>query len=140
MAGEAIFECTSVSHNNVPLVYATHVRLLPAPTFKVDQGPAGSPGPVKAAVVHRRFAVEVYGLDHAELLALIGVKGSTVIGILGPAGAAQQITITNVRMTDPLGPIEVPDKDGGGKLLPFGVRGDVCFGANDTFVTVCTVG
>jgi hypothetical protein len=41
--------------------------------------------------------------------------------------------------TEVISPVDIPAKDSGGKIAPFGIRGVVLFGSADTFATVATV-
>ena len=58
----------------------------------------------------------------------------------GASGATESLTITGVYFAEVVPAIEIPEKDTGGKLAPFGIRGFVNFGADEGFGDVITAG
>ncbi len=135
-AGDTIFACRSATHGGA-LAGVTHARISPSTVWKVDQGPAGSPGPADALVTDKEVAVELYGTDYAALLGRIGqTAGNCVINTEGAAGADEALTVTNVYFAEIIGQVELSEKDTGGKLPVFGIRGFVNFGAGEAFADV----
>ena len=137
MACEALFKCRSVTHGSL-LVEASHARLTPSTIFKIDPGPAGSPGPVDAVITYREVMVEMFGRDFAELAACVGTTEDCVIGVEGAAGAAETLTASSVTMSEYVNSIEIPENDAGGKIGEVGVRGYVNFAAGEGFGDVIT--
>ena len=133
-ANDSIFACRYAKHPTNSIEGITHAKIN-FPTVNVeDQGPATSGGREATALTHKRIEVELYGLNFASLLALVGVApANCVIGIVGPSGVAEKITIKNVIFLTPIPSIEIPAKDSGGKLAPSGVRGEAIWAANDTY-------
>lgn len=132
-AGDTIFACRSAAQGGA-LSGVVGAKLSPSTVHKVDQGAAGSPGPADALITDKGLAVELYGLDHGVLLGRIGVAAANLtIGTEGAAGADETLTITSVYFSEIIGPVEVPAKDGGGKLTVFGIRGHVHWGAGEGF-------
>jgi len=128
----------TVDHGGA-LAGCVHARIIPGTRFSVNQGPAGALGPAEALVTYYELAVELYGIQYAELLALIGTaKGTLTLGVEGAAGADVTIALTNVYFTEPIPPISVPAVEGGGPLAVSGVRGYVQFGAAEVFADVIT--
>ena len=139
MAGEAqkIFACRGAKTGSTAINGVTHAALSPRVTKVIDPGPAGTPGQSESVVVDRGLGVSLFGHDMPTLLALVGTAKATIIlQIYGPAGALQKLTLTNVYWNEVLGEMSVPAKDGGGKVPAFGIRGEVEWGANDTFAAV----
>lgn len=136
MAGERVFACRYFKHPTNDVSGVTHVRVLPSTVSKVDQGAAGSPGRADGLVTDKGVVVEVYGKSYAALIALLGVKANGVVGTEGAAGANEKLTVKNVSFVEPIPAIDIPPKDEGGKLAPFGVRGIACWGGADTFATM----
>lgn len=125
---------TAATHNAAGIDDVLYARLTPSTVYKVDQGAAGSPGPAECIVTNYAIAVELYGLDYAVMNALIGDSAADlVLSYKGAAGAAKTLTLTTVYFSEITGQIEVPDKDGGGTLTAYGIRGHVHFGAAETF-------
>jgi hypothetical protein len=138
-AGDTIFATRSVAVGATPVAGASHARIVPATKFAVNQGSAGSPGPADAVITHRSLAVEVYGRDPAALLALIGAAAADVaVGTIGASGANETLTLSDVYFCEAIGNVEVSEKDAGGKVPVFGIRGYVTFGAGDVFTDVLT--
>jgi len=136
---DVIYTLTGVVHGVTTLTYPVFARLVPRTTVKTNQGAAGSPGPAGAVVTHRELGVEVYGLSYAEILGLLEDAAATLtLSILGEAGAAQSIAITNVYFDRIVNPVEFPAKDEGGKLAAWGVGGECHFGDAETFADVIT--
>ena len=136
MAGETIFAARSATPGS-SLAGVTHARISPNTVWRVDQGKAGSPGPADALVTDKEVVVELYGTNYGALLGRIGqAAASCLIGTEGAAGADETITVTNVYFAEIIGAIEVPEKDGGGKLTVFGIRGFAHFAAGEAFADV----
>ena len=136
---DVVYCLRSLQHGGVDVDGAAYVRLVPTNVHRVNQGAAGSPGPADALVTNYEQAIEVYSLQYAAVLGLLDDAAATLaIGIEGVAGADQSISITNVYFSEVAGQIEIPAKDGGGKLTATGVRGFVNFGAAEVFGDVIT--
>ena len=132
-AGDTIFGCRGATQGGA-LTGVTHGRVSPNTVYKVNQGAAGSPGPADAVITDKDVVVELYGTNYAALLARIGVAAATlVINTYGAAGVSEAITITAVVFAEIINPVDIPEKDSGGKLAPFGIRGYANFGAAEGF-------
>ena len=137
MSAEKIFKFRHAKHPTTALAGVLYGRFTPTTVSKVDQGGANATGRAGSATTKRGVEVEIYGTNYAALLALIGATAANlVLGTLGAAGANEKITIKNVYFVEPIGPIEVPEKDTGGKLQMSGVKGIACWGSADTFATM----
>ena len=133
-AGNTIFACRYAKHPTAAIAGVTHCRITPGTVSKKDQGAAGSTGRADTLVTDRGITVEVFGTDFAALTALIGATAANlVIGTEGAAGANEKLTIKNVYFVQSIAAVEIPAKDEGGKLAPFGVRGIGLWGDSDTF-------
>jgi len=117
MAGEGIFSLKTATHGS-SLADATHARAVPQTAFKEDN--------VKEEVVvtEHELAVEVYGNDAAELYARIGeAAASLVIEVEGRTGTDETHTFLLVEFVEIIAPVDIPEKDGGGKIAPAGIKG-----------------
>ncbi len=133
MATETIFSARYGGPAS-PAAGVTHASITPSCDSKIDQGAAGSPGDADVMVTNRHVAVALYGTDYAALLALVGVAAANqIFGTYGAAAALEKITVKNVTWTNVINPIDIPEKDSGGKLAPFGISGIAAFSAEDTF-------
>ena len=138
-AGDTIFACRSFKHPTVAVDGVTHCRISPTTVTKKDQGAAGSTGRADTLVTDRGITVEVFGKDFAALIALLGATAANaVIGTEGAAGTNEKLTVKNVSFVEPIAGVEIPAKDDGGKLAPFGVRGIGFWGDSDTFALMLT--
>ena len=138
MAVETIFACRGATYGSA-IDGVAYARITPRTVHKTDPGIAGTPGPADATVTDRELVVELYGYDYAALLACIGLAAaSCVINTYGAAGASEALTASNVVFAESIGAIEIPEKDSGGKIVPYGIRGYVNFGAGETFANVLT--
>ncbi len=134
MAGEKLYTCRNAKHPTNAIGGVTHARIAPSTVHKVDQGAAGSTGRAGTLVTDRGVMVELYGTNYAALIALLGATAANlVLGTEGLAGANEKLTIKNVYFVEAIAAIEIPEKDTGGKLAPFGVRGIALWGGADTF-------
>lgn len=134
MAGERIFTARYAKHPTVAITGVTHARIVRSTTDKVDQGAAGATGRADGLVTDNDCRVELYGKSYAALLALIGAtKANLVIGTEGSAGTNEKCTLKNVYFLEPIGPVDIPAKDGGGNLSVVGVRGIALWGGADTW-------
>lgn len=137
MAAENIFSAKDLRCPTAAVAGVTHGSITPSCDSKVDQGDAGSPGDADVVVTNKHMAVAAYGKDFAELLALIGATAANaVFGIIGAAGASEMITVKNVMWNQAINPIDIPEKDSGGKIAPFGISGVAAWAAEDTFATM----
>ena len=135
--GDTIFACRNAKFPTVAIAGVTHARVTPGTTAKKDQGAAGSTGRAGTMVSDRGLTVELYGTDFAALFAILGAaKQNCVIGTYGAAGALEKLTAKNVAFVESIPAIEIPEKDSGGKLAAYGIRGIACWGAEDTFATM----
>ena len=138
-AGNVIFACKSVTHGSL-LAGATHVRFVASTSYKIDPGGCNSPGDADCLVTDKGLAVEIYGNQFSPLLGRVGqAKASAVVEYYGSTGATKTGTITNVMIDEIIAPVDIPAKDTGGKIAPFGVRGTVMFGDAQGFSDVLSV-
>ncbi len=136
MAGERVFAARNAKHPTSAIAGVTHARIVRSTTEKVDPGGAGATGRRSSAITAHGRVVELYGTDYEALLSLIGVKANCVIGTTGADGALEKVTIKNVRFAEVISAIDIPAKDSGGKLAPFGIRGVACGESSDTPATM----
>ena len=137
--GDTIFACRDAKHPTSAIAGVTHCRITPTTVSRKDQGAAGSTGRAGTLVTNHGITVEVFGTDFAALIALLGATAANlIIGTEGAAGTNEKLTIKNVYFVESIAAIEIPAKDEGGKLAPFGVRGIGFWGATDTFALMLT--
>jgi hypothetical protein len=136
---ESIMVAMGVSFNGTAVAGATYARITPSTVERIDQGVAAWPGDAGAILTRKMLAVEIYGNQYAALMAMIGETAANVaVAVLDNDSAAQTVTVTNVYFSEAISPVDIPEKDAGGKLAPYGIRGWVNWGGADTFATVLT--
>ncbi len=139
-AGEVIYVCRSFKHPTIAVAGVEYARITPSTTVKADRGSAGATGRAGSAITDKGVTVEVYGTNFAALIALLGQSANAVIGSEGEDGALEQHTVKNVKFTESISAVEIPSKDSGGKLAPFGIRGIGLWASSDTFATMIAAG
>ncbi|MFB3893219.1 MAG: hypothetical protein ACE15C_14480 [Phycisphaerae bacterium] len=136
-AGDRVYVARYAKHPTDEIPGITHFKIPGGTTAVKDQGAAGSTGRADSLLTDRDVFVELYGNQFAPLVALIGAsKANCVLGYKGAAGANEKFTVKNVYFFQSLAAIEIPEKDSGGKLAAFGVRGIALWDLTDTFATM----
>jgi len=137
MAGERIYAARHFKHPTSAVAGVTHARITVTTESKQDQGDAASAGRAGTLRTFNRIRLELFGTNYAALLALIGAASANgVLGTYGAAGDPEKITVKSVFFLEPIAQVEIPEKDSGGKLAPFGVRAMACWGQSDTLATM----
>lgn len=134
-AASVILNLITATHGTA-IAGATHAKVSLATKMKIDQGDGAAPGPADACITDRDLVVEVYGTNFSALLAKIGVAAANLVLAVATGGANGSVTLKNIYFGEAITAVEIPEKDGGGKLAPFGIRGYGNFSAGDTFASM----
>jgi len=138
MAGEGnkIYACRSATHAAAGIDGLTHAQIVPRSTGKEARNPILG-GVEDAAVVDSDVRVRLFGHNQNALIALIGdAADDVVVQAIGAAGALEKCTVKDVMLTTILSDVDIPERDGGGKVAPFGIEGPALFGDSDTLATM----
>ena len=134
-AGDQVaFHARSVEHNSVAVDGAAMARITVSEVTGEDRGSATAEGePADVIMQRHRLEVEVMGKNPNALRALVAATAANlVIGYKGAAGANEKHTLKNVYFSSFSGPLPIRDRDTGGKVALWGVRGIGLWGDSDT--------
>jgi len=135
---DPIYHLVSATHS-AAIVGARFARVIPSTVIAQDPGAAGALGIAETVITRKGLDVELFGLDFAVLAAKIGVaKQNLALAAIGAAGAAKTITVGAVYFHTWLGEIPIPDRDTGGMLQTFGIRGSCEWADNTAFTDLIT--
>jgi len=135
-AGDKIYACRSATHNSVGVDGVTHAQIVVRTTSREGRNPVLG-GVEDVAVVGYDVRVRLFGHDQNALIGLIAdAANDAVIDTVGEAGALEKVTVKDVMFTGILTDVDIPERDGGGKVAPFGIEGPALFGDSDTLATM----
>ncbi|HOD79953.1 MAG: hypothetical protein BWX88_02762 [Planctomycetes bacterium ADurb.Bin126] len=118
MAKENIYAFKSCTHGGSGVTGATHGQIVPTTVHQRDKLAQNS------VMTDWDLAVVVFGVDHAALQALIGAAAADfVFTVEGKDGADETHTLADVQFVEVVQGADAAERDAGGKLPPYAVRG-----------------
>jgi len=130
--GEKIYALRSATQNAAGVDGVTHASISVRPLARTALN-SKSGGIEDSAIVGYNIRVRLFGHNQVALTGLFeDAAADTVIDTIGLAGALEKATIKSVNYIDAVADVDIPERDGGGKVAPFGIEGVAHFGDADT--------
>jgi len=112
-------------------------RVTPGVVASFDPGSADAPGIAGALVHYYTLQVELFGLQYASLLGLVGDDAAELtLTYTDISGTSETVVLSSVAFTDFSQGVELPAGDSGGPIRAMSVTGHQQFAAGEDFSDV----